>query len=488
MFVLIAGLVTFFTLRLARERDRALAETERTRRIQQFMLDLFGEEDQTAAPSKDLTVLAAADRWAAGLATLKSDPETETELYETLGRVYEQLHQMPKAEKFLQAGVEKARTLAPGNPRAVDAIVQLGLLRGDQAQFPEAERLMREAVDLARRMHLPADNPRFMNAQLSLGRVLVQAGAYEKGVSILQPIVNRPPNGEEETINLLESLTALGVANHYLGHYDRAEAANRRALELDRKLHGDSHPRVATDLANIATTEMTLGHYPQAEDLYGQAAAILERRYGPENVVALQIRSFIAVAEMRSGNHVEAQKLLHDLVPIEEKAYGTSVHPTVAFAHQTLGNLAESRHNLAEAESEYRQALEINQKLYGSDQYLTAITAASLAGAVLQEGRYAEAEAIARPAVKTLTARPMPGNISVGTAQHNLGEAILKQKRYQEAAGPLAAAYEYLKNLPSVPKDRLERVRADLLEAYDALKRPDLAAAIRSGQTAATSR
>jgi serine/threonine-protein kinase len=471
--------VAFFGLRLAKERDKALAEAARTRRIQRFTLDLFGNEDQQAAPSQDLTVLAAADRWAEGLASLSADPETEIELYLTLGRVYEQLNQFPKAERFLQLGLAEAKRRGSETPQTLNALVQLGLLRGDQAQFPEAKRLLQEALSVAKRLRLGTEDPQMVNVQGALGRVLVQSGASDQAIALLEPIVQRPASGEEGKIYLLENLTALAVAEQYVGHYDTAESLNRRALELDRRMHGNTHPRVATDLANIAAAELSLGHYSQAEEMYREGAGILGALYGPENAEVVQIKSLIAVAEMRAGKSVEAEELLRDLLPIEERAYGTSLHPNVAFAHRTLGQLAESRGNLAEAETEYGRSVEIDQKLFGASDYQTAFSTSDLAGILVKEGRYAEAERIVRPAVTALTARPLPGNMNVGIAQLNLGEAVLKQKRYQEAVEPLTTAYEILKAGSGAPKGRLEQAGADLVLAYEALHKPDLAAKFR---------
>jgi tetratricopeptide (TPR) repeat protein len=194
--------------------------------------------------------------------------------------------------------------------------------------------------------------------------------------------------------------------------------------------------------------------------------------------VVVQIKSLIAVAEMRAGKSVEAEELLRDLLPIEERAYGTSLHQNVAFAHRTLGELAENRGNLAEAETEYVRSVEINQKLFGASGDQTALCASKLAGILVKEGRYAEAERIVRPAVTALTAR-LPGNMNVGVAELNLGEAVLKQKRYQEAVGPLTAAHEILKTVSGAPKGRLEEAGADLVLAYEALHKPDLAAKFR---------
>ena len=56
MLALIIALVVFYTIRLARARDVAVAQAARAQRIQRFMLSLFGG-DYNAAPSGDLRVV-----------------------------------------------------------------------------------------------------------------------------------------------------------------------------------------------------------------------------------------------------------------------------------------------------------------------------------------------------------------------------------------------------------------------------------------------
>jgi serine/threonine protein kinase len=51
MLVAVAGIVALYTVRVAQERNRAIAEAARTRRIQKFMIDLFQNGDPQAAPS-----------------------------------------------------------------------------------------------------------------------------------------------------------------------------------------------------------------------------------------------------------------------------------------------------------------------------------------------------------------------------------------------------------------------------------------------------
>jgi tetratricopeptide (TPR) repeat protein len=480
VFLLIAGLVTAFTYRLAKERDKALAEATRTRRIQRFTVDLLGNADQQAAPSKGLTVLEMLDRGAATVASLNSDPETQAELYLTLGRMYEELNQLPKADQLLRLAVEKARAIGNANTRTSNALVQLGLLRADQAQYAEAERLIREALDILARLRVAPGDPVRVSSESALGKVLVQAGAYDKAIALLAPIVQRPAKDDDSMVNLLESLTALAVAEQYSGKYADAVSHNQRALELDRKLHGNNHPRVATDLANIGTTEATWGHFAEAEDLYRQSADIFEATYGPRNPQTVQVKSFVGLMAMQAGRSDEAEKLLQDVLPLLEESFGTSMHPNVAFIHDALGKLASARQDLPTAEKEFGQSLKINAQLYGEKDYRTAMGASNLAQVLVREHQYGPAERIAVQAVKALTDHPLPGNMNVGVAELNLGEALLGQKRYQEALKPLSDAQDLFKTGPPTIAPRLEDSRRDLLRVYEALNLPDKAASLRA--------
>jgi serine/threonine-protein kinase len=87
-FLIVAGQLLFFTVRLARARDAAVAEAARTERIQQFMLNLFQGDDKDAGPAGDLRVVTLIDRGVAQAPSLKREPEVQADLYQTLGTMY----------------------------------------------------------------------------------------------------------------------------------------------------------------------------------------------------------------------------------------------------------------------------------------------------------------------------------------------------------------------------------------------------------------
>jgi eukaryotic-like serine/threonine-protein kinase len=472
VLVVIALLIAFFTLRLTAERDRALAEANRTRRVQQFLLDLFSNGDPQAAPSKAESVVTLLDRRAASLKQLDTDPETQTEYYSLVGRLYEQQFEYPKAERFVRLAVDKSRTLPAASRVAIEAAIQLALVRGDQAAFHDAESIAQEALRRTR-LYFPPNNIVIAQAESALGRVMTQEGQYAKAIALLNTLVNRKLDGDQGDAILSESLDSLGTAQYQSGHWQEAEATYRRALEFDRK-RGNSHPRVATDMANIATALSSKGDLAEAERLYLQAADIMSAWYGDGNAQTLQLKTFAALMALSQGKLAEAEELSNGLAPQLERAYGTAIHPNLAEVHDLLGKLALRKGDLPTAESELSTALNINRKLFPPNDLRITPMESTLANVLLKEGKYAAAEDAVRATVKVMAASPYAGKDQAALVTLMLGEAILKQRRYREAEPLLLDAYEILRK--STRKSYalyIMRSRADLIELYQALHQPD---------------
>jgi serine/threonine-protein kinase len=476
---LVAGLVVFFTLRLARERDRALAEAARTRQIQSFMLTLFGSGDHEAAPSKDLRVLALLDRGVRQSATLGSDPETQAYLYESLGRMYRLLGNYRQADEMLRLALERMKSAVGSEDiKNVDFMLQLGALRGDEGQTKEALRMVQDGLNLASR-HLPPDDTTVVSAKSALGRVLFQSGAYDKAIAVLEPLTKIPPMGREGSDNLLETLEALGVANLGGGNYERASEFIRRALSLDRQIYGDSHPRVADDLANLGTIAVTLGRNSEAEERYREAAGILQAWYGPDHPETLQVMSFVALLQIQQNKFAEAEPVLQQVLKAQEATYGRD-HSSVSLTLDALGRIARGRGRLSEARAYFSRALKITEVSFGESSTQAGIIKSNLGDVFAEEGQYHRAEQFFREALAAYAGRPFKGNVSVGVIEVSLGRALLRQKKFREAEKPLAAGYEILMAQPTAYAVRLEHAREDLLTVYALLHEPEKAAALRA--------
>ena len=186
VFLAILGLVVFYTVRLTRARNAALAEAARTQRVQRFMQNLFQGGDEEAGPADDLRVVTLLDRGTQQAKILDADPAVQADLYEEIGDSYEQLGKYDQADSLLNLALEKRRAIyGPDSAESAESLVALGILRKDQGRLEDAERLVTEGLDIRKR-HLPPVHPALAKASATLGRVMVARGEYVQAIPILE--------------------------------------------------------------------------------------------------------------------------------------------------------------------------------------------------------------------------------------------------------------------------------------------------------------
>jgi serine/threonine-protein kinase len=467
--ILFAGMATYFTFRLAQERNAALKEATRTRHIQRFMLNLFGGESTGFTPSKDLRVLSILDAGAKEAGDLREDPGTQGEIYQTLGRLYRMLGDVEKAGGLNQLALERMKAAwGQDNSRVAESLVQMGLLKASQGQFPEAERLVRNGLGMAQR-HLPAGDTGILEAQVALAQVWAGSRATDRAIRILDPIVARPPSGEDGPRILSESLNVLAVAEHDAGHYERSAALDRRALDLDQHLYGKAHPQVAFDLANLGAVEASIGHYPAAEGYYRTSIQIGSSWLGQNNPDVLGVQSILGAVLSQEGKLAEADVLLERLLPLQEQTFGKN-HPYVGFALDALGKVKYRRGDMDAAQRYFRRAVDVAKELYGDQDYNSAVVESDLSDVYVAKGEVSPAEELLRKANDVLDQRPRPGNPSIGSIRLKFGHVLVQLGRYREAESPLELGYALLAAAPPPTyTKRLETAHADLLKVYTAL-------------------
>jgi serine/threonine-protein kinase len=295
-------LVLFFTLRLAKERNAALAEAARTRRVEAFTLNLLQGGDEDAGPPEDLRVLTLLDRGVREAQALSSDPKVQVDLYRTLGTVYQNLGKYDRANALLQTALEKSKLAFGSNSQdAARVLIKLGLLRNEQSQLVEAERLMREALAVDRRL-LPLNHPDVADAMTGLGLVLGRRGQHDQAINILTEAVRLQSTPAGDRNILAYSLFYLANTHYYVGHYAISESLNRQLIDIDRQQHGARHPDVAEELMNLANIQGQLGHFAEAERQYRQAMDIFKSWYGEAHPTTADAMAYVGRALIYEGS------------------------------------------------------------------------------------------------------------------------------------------------------------------------------------------
>ena len=473
LLLLIAGTV-FFTVRLAGARNRAVAEAERTERIQHFMLDMLGNADEEAGPAHDLKVVTLLDRAGQGASALSSDPATQVELYQTVGAMYDRLGKYEKSEQMLLKALQRSRQEHGKNTDTEATLVQLGTVRGDRGEVKEAQQNIQEALDRAAATAYRRTIQRSSRQRSPWGRIDEQSGEFQKAIDLLTPLTQMSPrSGGITPFDLRDSVATLAVAEQEAQHYAIAETMSQRAIELDRQLLGEDHVQTAVDLVNLASLHARQGDLPGAERLYREGLPIMKEWYGADHPDVATSSSFLAHILVIEKKYGEAEPILRQVLQIQEKAYG-AVHERIAFTLNALGDIATATGALSEAEADYTRALAIDHALFGDASSRTALIRSNLGAVYLKQSRNVLAETTLRQAVEALKAVP-PGNNMIGVARGRWGRALLVLKRYPEAEEQLNAAHELLKAQRTPPPTEVANVRADLVKLYLATHHPDKA-------------
>jgi serine/threonine-protein kinase len=475
--MLVVGLVVFFTIRLARARDAALAEAARTQRVERFMENIFQGGEKDAGPTDDLRVVTLLDRGLQEAQSLSQDPAVQADSYQTLGTIYRQLGKFDQADKVLRSALHARRSLGPDGPATADTLLALALLRIDQAQLPEAERLVRDALTIDGR-DLPPNDPAFARALGQQGRVLNERGQYDKALEVLtraQQIqsANAGANGD-----LAETLDLLADAHFYLGHYPLCDSLNRQTLAILEQLHGPKHPSVADVCINLGNVQFQLGHWPEAEQHYRRALAIEGSWYGKDHPLTARAENYVAQALENQGRYDESLALLQPAIDAIERAYG-NMHPRVALVLSNLSFVAIQMGKLNDAEKYTNRMADIYRSAYGNEHQLTAKALSNLAGVYHHKEEYARAERAAREAFGIYSAAVPAGHMERAIAELRLGRAIGCQKRYQEAEPYILDSYNILSKQGEPSLFYLQAARSDLAAIYGHLGQPERAKKFR---------
>lgn len=190
-------------------------------------------------------------------------------------------------------GVEAVATRAEGIfvsqvPVNVDGVIGALTFWADaiasQNRLPEAEELLRHAVDFAE----------------------LEYGSEDRQITILLG-------------NLAELL-------HLMNRLDEAEPLMRRTLAISEKCYGPDHPNVADVLNNLGCLLRITQRLEEAENLFRRALAIRERVHGPEHPeIAVPLKN-LGELLLETEQLSDAEPLVRRALAIDERSYGGE-HP-----------------------------------------------------------------------------------------------------------------------------------------------------------------
>jgi len=191
--------------------------------------------------------------------------------------VFQREQRADDAERLLRRAIE----VQPGNWRSIN---NLGRFLFSVGRFDEAADAYRQVVLL---------DPKNFQGLTNLGTASILAGDFETGRLAF-----------EESLEVRESDTAysnLGVVYYYLGEYDNAVAANRKAVEL--------LPQQAVNWLNLADALHHAGNEAEAQEAFRQGAELARSRIAVDPL-DFETMPLLAWAQQMLGDKRAARETL----------------------------------------------------------------------------------------------------------------------------------------------------------------------------------
>ena len=437
-------LTTYYTVRLARERDHARLEAAKAQRVSAFLGSLFELSDLDRTKGVKLSLRDVVDRGAATLPhELSGEPEVAATMMDLIGNVYVQLDLKDQALPLLTRALEIRRRLFGDDHHEVAAIeLDLAPVLHELGQDRQAEGLLRHALAVLERE--PGKETEVAATLTLLAEIYKTLGDYGAVRTTLDRAVAQLERaGPPAELELARALTSKG---HFLNSVDDGAGALplfRRALAIHERLLGPQSPGAAASLLDLAAAERETGELDAAIAADERVLAIAERAFGPDHSLAAYAAGELGMAWTAKGDAEEAAPWFERAIRYFTVFAGPESHEALlyrrAYGSMLVGS-GKPRAGLAELEA----VLAGYQRRLGPDHPRVGSTWIEVARARLLLGESGEAERALRSGIEVLRRQRHPDSGRLGEGLSSLGALLCGGDRGSEGASLLREAVALL--------------------------------------------
>jgi len=471
VLLVIAGLSGGFVWRLNRERQTALAEAERAERMLQFTLNLFSggqsdvRDEAGGGPRAGMLVSELIEKSARQVRTLSGEPLEQSEMFMTIGQVYEQMGDLGKAEENIKAAWMVRKQL-PGNEAAALAAqsqVILGRVLSEQDRHEEADRDIRQGLAILE--HLKgAGDPAVLEAKVVHANEAMASGSYDAAVRTLESVVRAQQTGASSNEDRASAASSLSMAYYLTGDFARAEPAINSALSIERAAYGPVHPSIAEGEQWLCQIKRDKDELSDAEQHCRNAFLIDNEWYGPDSIMTAATMRALGAVLTRENKLKEGMPLLERALSIAESKKGDSSQAVAVI----LTNLCENAYrsgNYAIAAQYGEHSIRILRALVGTEHnFSVAVNEALLAGIANKQNDNTRAEPLMRQALATFHDIQGPEGMKTAAAHVQLGHILLCEGKYVEAKQETQLGSDILFKHTLPQGEFFEMAKSDLAE------------------------
>jgi serine/threonine protein kinase/tetratricopeptide (TPR) repeat protein len=479
---LVGGLaaMTYGFVEASHERDRtkisekrAIAESKRAHTANEYTQRIITRASAFVGLDKDLTVRDLAERSAVELdaGSLATDPRSEFQQRMVLARVYHSLSKLEPALAQVHAALA-ARAKYPDEPEPDDAEAHLvlGTVLSDLHRLDEAERSLLTAQGLFRKVELTDHEP-VHQLEYQIGVLRYEQGKLDEAAAIMRGIVAPTASASTTTPKpattprdelVVSARKALAEIMFAQGKLDEAIQEATGVLEHLVAMYGPNSPQAGE-------AAISLGVMLRQHGDFGALASRLSSAVEALTASLPSPHTSIGWAQTQLAGVMRDLGLTDRAIPLAKSGEHTArsllgaKHPRTLESIDVLAGLMLDSGDAAEAERLFREALQGWSELSDGDAMYTSGSKIGVAQALLAQGKFDEAEVLAREAWEIRAKSLDATDWRVANASSTLGRARSGRSGGADGGEMLQAAATTLRGNPKLPhRTRIIAARAIL--------------------------
>lgn len=354
----------------------------------------------------------------------------------------------------------------------------LGRTLNGQRKFADAEALIKGYLESP---HLTADMA--PAAYYELGSIYDSQGRTAESLKMFSATLAQQEKNDDEERALVITLLSIASAYRQMHRLDEAQKHAERTLTILEKLDspdpselasaysvlgniasdrdddegcirfslkgiavleqhfGREHPRVATELGNLASSYIVLHRFDEAKQALDRGLQIAVKTYGWDNPLTVQTMGITSWLYSEQGKYSDAINWNRRALAGAERVFGPD-HPHVAYYLDALGDIYTMQFRPEDALPLFQRSYNVRRKSLGPNNPDLERSLRMLAQTHTWLRQYEQAEKQLLEAIRIHEAYFGPDHVEQRFNYVHLGELYVAQERYDEAESISHKSYE----------------------------------------------
>ncbi len=516
LFIIINGLIIYYTLQLKYERDKATVEAQKAKHAALFLQDLFLVSDPSEAKGETVTARELLDKGAKKLlGGFEDEPAIKSQLLNTIGKIYTDLGLYKQAQNIFLKIREKQNDSRIDKETYIESLINFGSLYRIKGEYKLAGEVLTQALNKSKKL-LGKDNPLLGDCYVNLGGLNYETGKYDRAgmyYDKAEKIFSK--NFGSRNSKISEILYEKGVLEFDKGNLDKSDSLYRKALKIKIKLNGEINTDVAAYQTALGQVLRHKGEFKEAGEFYKKSLNTRVKLLGKNHSDVASTLNHLSRLYYNQSMFDKAEPFARKSLKIRLAVFDET-HPEVSASRSALACILFAKKQYEEAELLYRQAYQSSLKKLGDAHPYTPALLGNLGRTLMEEYKYDEAEDdlvksinmfkkifskehvyifgrtiwladlynriskfkkaenLLRDQLRIVKNKPLENNWITAVAKSQLGYSLFKQSKNLEAEGLLVNGFNLLKKKKGKKNSETVKSLRRIIEFYKVKGRKDL--------------